>query len=76
MIGRILCALGLHKIVTTREGKPSTPQGSGRATTRVSGAATHIHCFCYREKCSYHVIIDTHSGEKILHISGDGERVA
>lgn len=64
MFGRFLCSLGLHRVVTTREGKPSTPQGSGRGATRVSGAAAHIHVFCYRPECRFSTIIDTHSGEK------------
>lgn len=65
MFGSLLCRLGLHRVVTTREGKASQPQGSGRAVTRVSGAATHIHVFCYRPGCKFHTIIDTHSGERI-----------
>jgi hypothetical protein len=71
MIGKLLCALGLHRVVTTREGKAPA---SSRAN-RPSGAATYIHCFCYRTGCKFHVIIDTHSGEKILHVDGDGTQV-
>jgi hypothetical protein len=66
MIGKLLCSIGLHRVVTTREGKVSNPQSSGRgAVPRVSGAATHIHVFCYRPDCDFHTIIDTHSGNKI-----------
>jgi hypothetical protein len=76
MIGRMLCSFGLHRVVTTREGKQTTPGSSRSATPRTTGAATHIHCFCYRPGCQFHVIIDTHSGEKLLHVDGNGTRVA
>ena len=76
MIGRLLCSLGLHKVVTTREGKTTTPVTThSRSAPRTSGAATHIHCFCYRVGCKFHVIIDTHSGEKLLHVDGNGNDV-
>lgn len=75
MIGRLLCALGLHRVVTTREGKTSTPSSTTRSAPRVSGAANFIHCFCYRKGCQFHVIIDTHSGEKMLHVDGNGHQV-
>lgn len=65
MLGRLLCSLGLHRVVTTREGKTSTPGSTGRGAPRTSGAATHIHAFCYRPGCTFHVIIDTHDGSKI-----------
>lgn len=66
MLGRFLCSLGLHRVVTTREGKTSQPTAQGRgAVPRTSGAATHIHVFCYRPGCTFHTIIDTHSGNKI-----------
>lgn len=71
MIGKLLCALGLHRVVTTREGKVPASARAGRA----AGAATFIHCFCYRTGCQFHVIIDTHSGEKVLHVDGDGTQV-
>lgn len=62
--GQIQCNLGLHRVVTTREGKQT--QGGGRTgAPRISGAAQHIHAFCYRPKCNFHVIIDTHDGSKI-----------
>lgn len=72
MIGKLLCSMGLHRVVTTREGKVP---GSVKARAP-QGAATFIHCFCYRTGCEFHVIIDTHSGEKIMHVSGDGTRLA
>lgn len=71
MIGQLLCVLGLHRVVTTREGKVVA---SARRNV-ASGAATHIHCFCYRSHCQFHVIIDTHSGEKLLHVDGNGTQV-
>lgn len=52
MLGRLMCALGFHRVVTTREGKSKT------------SAANFIHCFCYRPGCKFHAIIDTHSGRK------------
>lgn len=65
MLGRLMCALGLHKIVTTREGK--TTEGGGRSGgPRTTGAAAFIHCHCYRPSCSFHVIVDTHSGRKTV----------
>lgn len=62
MLGRLLCNLGLHKVVTTREGKSP---GSTRTNTP-AGAAAFIHCHCYRPDCNFHVIVDTHNGNKIL----------
>lgn len=56
MMGKFLCAVGLHRVVTTREGKA---KGS---------AASFIHVFCYREGCSFHEVIDTHTGRKdVIH---------
>jgi hypothetical protein len=75
MIGRLLCAMGLHRVVTTREGKATSPGSSRSSTPRVTGAASHIHGFCYRDGCHFHFIIDTHSGEKILHVDGNGHNV-
>lgn len=54
MLGRMLCSLGLHRVVTTREGKSKT------------SAASFIHCFCYRPGCNFHEVIDTHTGNKDL----------
>lgn len=71
MIGKLLCALGLHRVVTTREGK--VPPSARRGTS--GSAATHIHCFCYRSDCQFHVIIDTHDGTKVLHVDGNGTQV-
>jgi len=76
MIGRLLCAFGLHRVLTTREGKTTTPSTShSRSAPRTTGAATHIHAFCYRPGCQFHVIIDTHSGNKVLHVDGSGKTV-
>lgn len=62
--GRLLCSLGLHRVVTTREGKQTS--GGGRSgSPRISGAANHIHVFCYRPHCTFRTIIDTHDGAKI-----------
>jgi hypothetical protein len=74
-LGAISCTLGFHRVVTTREGKTSIPDttslpvstGRGVRTPpvpRTSGAAAQIHAFCYRPGCTFHVIIDTHSGNK------------
>lgn len=63
--GRFLCSIGLHRVVTTREGKQT--QGGGRSgAPRISGAAQHIHALCYRPHCKFQVIIDTHDGSKIV----------
>jgi hypothetical protein len=71
MIGHLMCLLGLHRVVTTREGK--VPGSVKRGTPE--GAAGYIHCFCHRADCKYHVIIDTHSGEKMLHVDANGSQV-
>jgi hypothetical protein len=63
MFGRLACALGFHRVVTTREGKTTQGQRGGPRTT---GAAAFIHAYCYRPECEFHVIIDTHSGHKTL----------
>lgn len=68
MIGRLMCALGLHRVVTTREGK--VPGSVKRQQPQ--GAATFIHCLCYRAGCQFQVIIDTHDGTKVFHRDGNG----
>lgn len=71
MIGALLCFLGLHRVVTTREGK--VPGSVKKAVPQ--GAATHIHCLCYRAGCQFQVIIDTHDGTKVFHRDGSGNIV-
>lgn len=71
MIGRLMCALGLHRVVTTREGKVP---GSVRSKAP-AGAAAFIHCLCYRAGCQFQVIIDTHDGTKVFHRDGSGHVV-
>lgn len=71
MIGRLMCLLGLHRVVTTREGKVPASVKRGQP----AGAATYIHALCYRAGCHFHVIIDTHNGEKMLHVDTDGTQV-
>lgn len=53
MFGRLLCSLGLHRCVTTREG-----------SSRKGVAASHIHVHCYRRGCDFFCIVDTSSGRK------------
>lgn len=71
MLGRLLCSLGLHRVITTHEGKPAA---SAKRNT-VSGAASTIHGFCHRADCKFRFILDTHSGDKVLLVRGDGTEV-
>jgi hypothetical protein len=50
MFARLLCALGLHRVVTTREGNT----GKGQP-------AQFIHVVCYRPKCKFRNKIDTYA---------------
>lgn len=52
MFARFLCALGLHRVVTTREGN-----------TRKGQPAQFIHVYCYRKNCKFRTKIDTYAPE-------------
>lgn len=69
MFGRMLCSLGLHRVVTTRDGKPAALARANRP----AGAAAFIHCFCYRPDCDFHVIVDTHNGTKVTPPKADAD---
>lgn len=52
MLARLLCFLGLHRVVTTREGSTSKGQ-----------PAQFIHVYCYRPKCDFRAKIDTYAAD-------------
>lgn len=50
MLARLMCALGFHRVVTTREGN-----------TRKGTPAQFIHVYCYRPHCKFSNKIDTYA---------------